>query len=111
MAGEFTYRGEAMPITVSEQGDVVTIFIAGRFDFSLHREFADAYQPYPKGVKRYVVDLSGVDYMDSSAMGMLLQLRDHSLKGDKEAIVLANPSDGVADILRIANFEKLFTVQ
>jgi anti-anti-sigma regulatory factor len=49
--------------------------------------------------------------MDSSAMGMLLQLREHSLKGEKDSVVLSNPSSGVADILRIANFEKLFAVK
>ena len=100
-----------MAIKTTESGSTVTLFVEGRFDFSLHKEFSDAYKEFPKGQKHFVVDLSQVQYMDSSAMGMLLQLREHSAKDSKDAVVLANPSSGVADILRIANFEKLFTVK
>lgn len=102
-----------MTINVKESPDLntITLFIEGRFDFSLHRAFSGAYRDYPKGTKKYVVDLSKVQYMDSSAMGMLLQLREHAQKDAKDSVVLANASAGVADILRIANFEKLFTVR
>jgi len=100
-----------MAIKVSELGEEVTLALEGRFDFSQHKEFSSAYKAFEKGVKRFVVDLSQVQYMDSSAMGMLLQLRDYAQKGDNEGVVLANPTAGVADILRIANFEKLFKVK
>jgi anti-anti-sigma regulatory factor len=46
--------------------------------------------------------------MDSSAMGMLLQLRDHSKRGN--GVSLTNPNEGVSEILRIANFDKLFKI-
>lgn len=95
----------------SADGSAVTLFVEGRFDFSLHKDFSDGYRKYPKGEKKFIVDLAQVQYMDSSAMGMLLQLREHSLKGEKDSVVLSNPSSGVADILRIANFEKLFAVK
>lgn len=100
-----------MAIKVSEENNVVTLVLEGRFDFSQHKEFSVAYRAYEKGSKQFVVDLSQVQYMDSSAMGMLLQLREHAAKGGNDAVVLANPTPGVADILRIANFEKLFTVK
>jgi anti-anti-sigma factor len=100
-----------MAISVTETGDEVTLALQGRFDFSQHKDFSAAYRGFAKGTKRYVVDLSRVQYMDSSAMGMLLQLREHAMRNDKESVVLANASSGVADILRIANFEKLFLVK
>ena len=43
--------------------------------------------------------------MDSSAMGMLLQLRDYGAKD--QSMQLVNGNDGVREILRI-NFDKLF---
>jgi len=48
--------------------------------------------------------------MDSSAMGMLLQLREHS---DKQlgGVVLANGNESIQQILRIANFSKLFKIE
>ena len=72
-----------MPITtdVSEDDATVTIRVTGRFDFSAHADFQRAYTEFPRGEKHYVIDMKGADYMDSSAMGMLLQLRDYGDKG------------------------------
>lgn len=97
-----------MSVTSSEAGDTVTIHVTGRFDFAAHQDFLQTYKGLPKGEKRFVVDLSGADYMDSSAMGMLLQLRGHA-KADT-AVELTNGNDGIKEILRIANFDKLFKV-
>jgi len=95
--------------TVSSDQNEVTIQVTGRFDFSTHREFVSAYKEHPKGELFFVVDLQGADYMDSSAMGMLLQLREYA-KGDKN-VRLINGNDGIREILRIANFDKLFTIE
>jgi anti-anti-sigma factor len=98
----------AVNATESEDKTQVTIHVAGRFDFSCHQEFIGAYSGFPKGEKEYVVDLENTDYMDSSAMGMLLQLRDHSRNGN--GVSLTNPNESVSEILRIANFDKLFKI-
>jgi anti-anti-sigma factor len=97
-----------MAITSSESDDgrTVTIHVAGRFDFATHQEFMQAYKAYARGEKSYIVDLKNAEYLDSSAMGMLLQLRDYST--DDSNIELANGNDAVIEILRIANFDKLF---
>lgn len=99
-----------MSITSSASADqkVVTICVSGRFDFAMHQEFMRAYRDYPGGEVHFVVDLTDVEYMDSSALGMLLQLREHGYKGREVELVNSNP--GVKEILRIANFEKLFKV-
>ncbi|MCB1774110.1 MAG: STAS domain-containing protein [Gammaproteobacteria bacterium] len=99
-----------MSITTSVSGDerIVTIHINGRFDFATHQEFLRAYKAYPRGEKAFVVDLKNAEYMDSSAMGMLLQLRDYGVKD--HPMELLNGNDGVREILRIANFDKLFKV-
>jgi HptB-dependent secretion and biofilm anti anti-sigma factor len=97
-----------MAITTQESADgkSVIIQISGRFDFATHQEFARAYKQFPKGERSFVVDLGRADYMDSSAMGMLLQLREYSSRdGD---VTLSNGNQGVKEILRIANFDKLF---
>ncbi|MCU7904475.1 MAG: STAS domain-containing protein [Candidatus Thiodiazotropha sp. (ex Epidulcina cf. delphinae)] len=87
----------------------VTINIAGRFDFSTHQEFMQAYKAFPRGEMHFVVDLADAEYLDSSAMGMLLQLREHSTS-QADSVVLMNGNEAVRDVLRIANFGKLFTI-
>lgn len=97
-----------MAVTTTESGNVVTIHVKGRFDFGVHQEFLRAYKGFPKGEKKFVVDLETAEYMDSSAMGMLLQLREHGNRN--ETVELVNGSEGIREILRIANFDKLFKV-
>jgi anti-anti-sigma factor len=58
---------------------------------------------------RYVIDLQHTDYMDSSALGMLLVLREHAGSGSASvAITRCKPE--VRKILQIANFERLFDI-
>ena len=97
-----------MSVTASEQGNTVTIKVDGRFDFSAHQEFIGAYRELPKGEKSFIVDLSATEYMDSSAMGMLLQLREHATKSG--LIELNGANANIKEILKIANFDKLFNV-
>ncbi|SDJ25310.1 STAS domain-containing protein [Pseudomonas abietaniphila] len=86
----------------------LTIKIKGRFDFSTHQDFRGAYEKETKA-KRYVVDLKETNYLDSSALGMLLLLRDHA-GGERADVRLENCSADVVKILAISNFSKLFTI-
>ena len=68
----------AVETDFSQDGKKLTIKITGRFDFGKHQEFRDAYERVDGTPKRYQVDLQGTTYLDSSALGMLLLLRDHA---------------------------------
>jgi len=99
-----------MPIssTVSDGGKKVTININGRFDFNSHRDFRAAYGDENSN-SNYVLNMSGADYMDSSALGMLLLLREHA-GGDNSNVSITSCSDEIKKILTISNFEKLFKI-
>lgn len=96
--------------SIPANGNPITIRVSGRFDFSSHQAFIAAYKQHPKGQKDFIVDLSSAEYMDSSAMGMLLQLREYSSK-KPDGVVLCNGNEAIKEILRIANFGKLFTIK
>ncbi|MFJ5300348.1 STAS domain-containing protein [Pseudomonas sp. SLFW] len=99
-----------MSVTSDRSADEqqLTIKIKGRFDFSTHQDFRGAYEKENKA-KRYVVDLKETNYLDSSALGMLLLLRDHA-GGDRSDVRLENCSNDVQKILAISNFSKLFRI-
>lgn len=101
----------AMQINSSTVGDKVTIKLAGRFDFNDHRSIKSAYEPalLQAEVKRLEIDLAEIEYLDSSALGMLMLMRERVLAAGK-TVVLSKPSKTVAQILDIANFSKLFTI-
>ncbi|MFV8833634.1 STAS domain-containing protein [Aquisalimonas sp.] len=100
-----------MPLAVTrdeEEGELI-IQVTGQFDFGLHRDFRDAYRD-ASDVKRFVVDLQNTDYMDSSALGMLLLLREHA-ENQVAQVELRNVRGELERILRIANFHQLFPMR
>ena len=92
------------------EGRELIIKVDGRFDFSAHQEFRDAYESISSDINSYVVDLNNTSYLDSSALGMLLLLRDHA-GGDNADVKIVKCNDDVKKILTISNFEQLFTIQ
>jgi anti-anti-sigma factor len=94
---------------VSLDGKKLTIAIKGRFDFGSYQVFRDAYERFYKVPELYVVDLKDTTYMDSSALGMLLLLRDHA-GGDDAEVQVININSDVRKILAISNFDKLFDI-
>ncbi|PHQ16468.1 STAS domain-containing protein [Marinobacter profundi] len=100
-----------MPIqtSCSDDGRTLTIRVDGRFDFSTHQAFRDAYEQGGDSVNLYVVDMTDTTYLDSSALGMLLLLRDYA-GGDAARIRIENCNSDVRRILAISNFEQLFAI-
>lgn len=97
---------------VIDDGATVVIAISGRFDFGVHREFRSAYEKADTTIQnpKYIIDLKDAEHMDSSALGMLLLLREHA-GGDRADVLIAHPSPVIREILDIANFGKLFKIQ
>jgi stage II sporulation protein AA (anti-sigma F factor antagonist) len=79
----FAKRGQAMPITVTRRDDALTIALSGEIDHhgarTMMEQLDDAIaQRLPA---RLVLDLSGVNFMDSSGIAVLLRAKrqmDHT---------------------------------
>lgn len=101
----------SMQVTVINSQERLTLALTGRFDFCSNREFRGAYEARLKeeGIKEIAVDLGQVEYMDSSALGMLLLLKEKSAVAGK-TITLVNCRGVVRQILEVVNFQKLFTI-
>lgn len=100
-----------MQVNVVKESGRADLKLSGRFDFNAHREFRSAYEPVMADteVKSLNVDLAAVEYLDSSALGMLLMLRDKASAANK-TLALANVRGAVKQVLEIANFGKLFKI-
>lgn len=100
-----------MEITSTSRGDTPVIRLQGRFDFSDFRVFKETYEGLLKQsvAPELELELGGVEYLDSSALGMLILLRERAHSTGKK-VVLRGPSTAVRGILEIANFHKLFTI-
>lgn len=89
--------------------DCLTLQFGERFDFSVHRDFHDACLGGRPPARSYVIDLAEVNSMDSSALGMLLLLREHA-GGERAEIRIVNAGGELRGTLRVAGFDKLFVL-
>ena len=94
---------------LSKQEDVLTISIDGKFDFGSLKEFRQAYTGDHQRVQKYVVDMRRTETMDSSALGMLLNMKKYLNKADRE-IRIINCGPTLKKILLIARFDKKFAI-
>lgn len=101
-----------MPVEpqLSDNGDKLIIKVSGRFDFSDHKAFRNAYDSNSGSVKTCVVDLSQTDYMDSAALGMLLVLKENA-EANGANVVISSPSKNIQSILSVSKFESLFRIE
>jgi anti-anti-sigma factor len=95
--------------TVRENDTCRVIKIKGRFDFSCHSSFREAYAKAPAGCE-FVIDMEEASYMDSAALGMLLLLREH-VQQQGGRVSIQNCRGQTYDVLQIANFHRLFKIQ
>jgi anti-anti-sigma factor len=101
-----------MQTQVSVINERARISLSGRFDFNAHRIFKSACEPQIRSsdISSIEIDLGNVEYLDSAALGMLLLLRDQA-QGAHKTLFLTNCHGLVKQILDVANFRKLFTIQ
>lgn len=74
------------------------------------QQFRNAYEKISPKPKSYVIDLKESDYLDSSALGMLLALRDHA-GGDDANVRIINANSDIKKILVITKLDELFKVE
>jgi len=99
-----------MPILtdLSDSGSALTIKIIGKFNFPMASEFRRAYTSSDQ-VAEYFLDLQNTEYLDSSALGMIIALWEY-VERDKTRITIINANEKVTKILKSANFDQLLNM-
>ncbi|MCG7531827.1 STAS domain-containing protein [Psychrobium sp. MM17-31] len=100
-----------MPIvsSTSSNSKDVLITVSDRFDFSQYKLFRESYCECNTPGTEFRLDLSNANYMDSSALGMLLLLKEHADK-IKGKIIIERPNDSINKVLEIAQFHHLMEI-
>jgi len=100
-------------MTISSQlsgdGKRLIITVGEKFDFGSHQIFRQQYEEIAESSVSYIIDLHKTRYMDSSALGMMLLLRDHA-GGETSDVKLVNANEDIFKILKISNFHQLFEI-
>lgn len=98
-----------MPVesSLSSDGKKLTININGHFNFEIVQEFRNSYINH-KDVD-FIIDMRATEHMDSSALGMLLNMRKNL--GDAANIAITNARPQIKKILTISRFDKKFSIE
>ncbi|MFA6014887.1 MAG: STAS domain-containing protein [Gallionellaceae bacterium] len=97
-----------MQIFTTKLDDKIILQIKGRFDFNSRHIFKDAYTPCLQisPEKTIELEMSGVEYLDSSSLGMIMLLSEKAQEVGK-TIVITHPNQTVVQVLDIANIAKV----
>jgi len=100
-----------MKMNVLNTNGKARITLHGRFDFNTHRDFKSSCDSVlgATDVATIEIDFGQVVYLDSSALGMLLLLKEKAEHVNK-SVTLTNCHGTVQQVLEIANFGRLFTI-
>ncbi|WP_194755377.1 STAS domain-containing protein [Aliidiomarina indica] len=94
----------------ANDGKHFIIHVKGTFDFSVVHDFRQAYEGLSEKIGTVIVDFRETEYIDSSALGMLLNMRK-SLGAGSRSIHLVNCRPDVRKVLDISRFDKLFVIE
>lgn len=98
-----------MEFAVHDQPDRTEIRLSGRMTFADHEAFRDVIAAFdrPAG-HRMIFDLSGLDFVDSSGLGMFIIARDTAQKRNQEFVMRGARAE-VQRLITVAKFHTMFT--
>lgn len=100
-----------MKVSIDNNGNHAALRLDGHFNMEAHAPFRHAYRQVldDNTVRALTLDLSGVEYIDSSGLGMLLLLQEET-ETRGIAIVLSGCQPFVLRVLTTANLHNLFKI-
>lgn len=98
-----------MGIAIHKDANQKTIYVKGNLDFKVRKEFRAAYEA-TDDIQRYIINFRDSEYLDTSALGMLLLMKDHVAKKNL-SIELTQCSPYIKNVLTVTNFHNLFVIK
>lgn len=93
-----------------DTNNTLIIDIGGTFTYALQKDFIDSYIHRDHPGLTVKINMGMTDFVDSAALGMLIQLWKH-VESQEGRVVLLHPRDTVLKILKTAQFDRLFSIE
>ncbi len=93
-----------------QKPDGLTLTLTGSFTFKDHHSFRALVDLLKaSGGRRHVLDLSGLEFLDSAALGMLMVAED-DLSTSGSVMALRRPTPSIARLLELSALDTVFTI-
>ena len=110
MLGKGSFHYEVTKPPQDQHGDKLTaIKCHGRLVSDTASQLKELVKPVIPLGGRIVVDLSDVNFLDSSGLGALVGLKASAIKQGPCILELANMTPGVLELLRITHLTQMFS--
>ena len=98
-----------MAYKVTEEGNIATIHLDGEIDMDKTEEAKELIFPHIEAGKEVHINLSAVDYMDSSGISVLIESHQKALEvGTK--VILKDISKSVLKVIMMAKLEQVLNL-
>ena len=94
----------------SDNGKTLKLFLTGDLTFEKNLNFTNSYLDAPAGIDKVVVDFRKVKYMDSSALGLLLLMKNYCQERGVTEFHLVNCNEAITGILQVSEFNQIFSI-
>ncbi|MCU0821150.1 MAG: STAS domain-containing protein [Spirochaetes bacterium] len=99
-----------MDIKISEKGDVVNIIVSGDIEMMSIKDFkTKLFEVGEKTYKDVDIDLSNVEYIDSSGVGVLITLLKKQ-KSKGKGLNISKVSPKVMNVLKLSSLSDVFNL-
>ncbi len=107
MASKPSIRASELKLETEKTPSEITVRVTGRVTSATSTTLANTVRDLVPESKRVVLDLTNVDYIDSSGLGALVNIYMHARKANCD-LELTNQKPRIRDLFRTSNLDSVF---
>ena len=99
-----------MSYKITEEGNISTIHLDGEIDMDVTEKAKEAIFPVIDSGKEVHLNLSQVQYMDSSGISVLIESHQRALEKNTK-VIIKDVSKSVLKVIRMAKLEQILNLE
>tara|TARA_Y100000992_G_scaffold176859_1_gene119223 strand:+ start:60 stop:359 length:300 start_codon:yes stop_codon:yes gene_type:complete len=99
-----------MSYKVSEDGNVATVYLDGEIDMDVTEKAKEVIFPHIDAGKEVHLNLSNVQYMDSSGISVLIESHQKALEKNTK-VIIKEVSKSVLKVIMMAKLEQILNLE
>ena len=99
-----------MSYKITEEGNISTVFLNGEIDMDVTEKAKEVIFPHIEAGKEVHLNLSNVQYMDSSGISVLIESHQKALEKNTK-VIIKEVSKSVLKVIMMAKLEQILNLE
>ena len=99
-----------MSYKITEEGNISTVFLNGEIDMDVTEKAKEVIFPHIDAGKEVHLNLSNVQYMDSSGISVLIESHQKALEKNTK-VIIKDVSKSVLKVIMMAKLEQILNLE